>query len=227
MKSCSNKNNFLDINPLIFSYRSLFVAFNINPYDAVITKTKSIFGNYVVAQKEIIGFFTTWETKLNDFKGNLIQSIKELLHQKDTSSLKMDLVQEIKALRSADSNPIFKDSIDASLYSTILSLKSFDDFLVVNELSRCITGFYIEDWNSNRSEEVTHSIHKLYECLGHAEELNLTSLFSQTNSNDSSSLSPFGLLLKNQIHRDIDDYSDSISNKEKIDVLVQIIKSLM
>ena len=119
----------------------------------------------------------------------------------------------------------------------IKNLTTHDENDVVEKISKIMTGYYIEDWQPSDIETYMNSIKEVIQEVKNgndksSKESNRILLIDGNEkiekyltSNDN--ISVIGNTMKNNIEEIISEYGNSLSEEEKISVLVDIIKNYM
>jgi len=222
---CQKQNNmFLNFDDKLIKYKYLFSSFNINPYETLITKTKVIFENYDIAYKKFSEFYNTYENKISDLKECLVKKVKDLFSIDYNSSLKSGLLNFINS-KTNNNKPILDDEVLNKIINLIYEDMNYDDLFSINALAKTSINFYIEDWPSNLESSFINRMDELKKAF--AENKDFTSInnkFDISKLSNDAKLSALGRTLKNSIIDIMDEYSGSVSSKEKIKILAELIK---
>ncbi len=221
------KNELLkpDINNNEFVYKILCDIFNTTNYLKIVEEIKNmkkIFDNFISTYSEKL-VIKTKEILNKSFKGSLTSLLKEFYEDNE-----LDNSYVIYEFRT-------KEFIDY-----VRNLTSHDEYDVIEKIAKILTGFYIEDWqpsdytsfNENLKEMIGNIKNVKNDKSNCKEESNKLLLVNGSEkiekyiiSNDE--ISAIGNTMRNNIEEVINEYGDSLTEKEKISVLVNIIKKYM
>lgn len=211
-----------DINNNEFIYTRLFEILNTNNYENVIAEISAMKDYF---DKFIENYYRTLirETKNvfdSKFKGSITSLLKEWYSNNELENSKR--IYDIKA---------------RNFIEYIKNLTTHDENDVVEKISKIMTGYYIEDWQPSDIETYMNSIKEVIQEVKNgndksSKESNRILLIDGNEkiekyltSNDN--ISVIGNTMKNNIEEIISEYGNSLSEEEKISVLVDIIKNYM
>ena len=211
-----------DINNNEFIYTRLFEILNTNNYEIVIAEISAMKDYF---DKFIENYYRTLikETKNvfdSKFKGSITSLLKEWYSNNELENSKR--IYDIKA---------------RNFIEYIKNLTTHDENDVVEKISKIMTGYYIEDWQPSDIETYMNSIKEVIQEVKNendksSKESNRILLIEGNEkiekyltSNDN--ISVIGNTMKNNIEEIISEYGNSLSEEEKISVLVDIIKNYM
>lgn len=222
-----NKNNFellFDLMPKAFHYDDI----------------DEELANDIASAKE------TYDNLLSELKLHLISEVKKIFMLQKNSSMadRMSLVSVLKewceTLNPAVFEQLFPDGTDKCLALINSATNDEDTFIV--RLSKALTGLRIEDWDANmqnlfitrlnqckKTAEDFH-IHIVTEKIPEVNSYQLT--YAEDNGNsvtkrfDRVEITKRGKLLHNQITHDLDAMGHAISEQEKRQILMDILKNL-
>lgn len=227
VRSCKEKENFLLLTKETIHYKTLFLGFNINPYESVFTTAKSIFNvsDYKLLYKCINEMLTELENSIKAFKDKLISDVRNLFGTDVNTSLKMGINEWILKNINDNKHLILSDK-SKKLYECINEKIDYNDIAAINLLSKAAINSFIEDWSTDNSELLVNTISDFMNEIKTAETID-DSLVEILNSSDNENLSPMGELLKNNVESALSEFSDSVSIEEKIQILKGLIKDLV
>lgn len=223
-KYISIKNELLrpDINNNEFIYSKLLEILKTDDYEVVcseIEKMKQTFDNFV-SKYSVILIDKTKAIFDKNFKGSLHSLLKEWY--KDNNLGSSPVIFDLKT----------KEIID---YINIMS--THDEFDIIEKISKIITGYYIEDWQPNEINNYENGLLNVIEKVKYIEkndtnDANKIILISGNGKiekyfNSSNDISAIGTTMKSNIEELIDEYGDSLTEEEKITVLLDIVKKYM
>ena len=219
---------------------------NIGNSDLIFKKLPELFGN---GTKSIINIKITkhfYDELISKLKKNLIDDVKLTFSKsKDTSKLdKMSLASIMIEWRDSLNENIFEqlfaDGTDKFLNEVKNITNDEDNF--VTRIAKLTTGLRIDDWNDTARENFKEII-KNYKQTAEAfqidimaENVNTSSSYQLTYTDESGNnitkrfdkieTSKKGKLLSNQINNALESMGNSISEQEKRQVLMEILRKL-
>ena len=123
-----------------------------------------------------------------------------------------------------------------NVFTYIENLNSFNDIEIFQKFSNILLNFYVEDWQKNSEEDFFSKLDNLFLDIKKARTTDKskqeTIVISTGNEElkkyiNNSEISLIGITLKNNIEDSIEEYGDSISESEKIKILLEIVKKFM
>lgn len=224
----NDNNNFLNLDTKFIKYKSIFLTYNINPYETIFETPKKIFdsNDYNIIFCEIEKIKTNVKKLIIPFKNHLVVELKNIFNFSESSSLKSEFDDFISHNIKSGTKPIL-ESTQKEILNTITINLTYDDLDCIDKLSKACVGQYIEDWNSNKTKELLEQLKLFKEAIENSHDAqyiqnDLTNLISN-NIN----LSNMANLLKNNVESILDEFSESVSTSEKIAVLEKILKDLL
>lgn len=218
------KNELLrpDINNNEFIYQRLLEIFDTNNYEEItefINDMKQIFDSFMDSYcKYVIN--ETKEIFNKNYKGSLNSLLKDWLIDNKLES----------------SNIIF-DIKTRELIEYVKELTTHDENDIIEKISKIVTGFYIEDWQPNEMNNLKEELQKIINNVKESDQKNVDCSNKITLINGSEKiekylssddeLSALGNTMKNNIEEIINEYGDSLTEQEKISVLIDIMKKYM
>ena len=98
---------------------------------------------------------------------------------------------------------------------------------MINELSKCITNNYIEDWENDNSSKVVDALASFIDNISKANKFDISQKGLEEIMEDSSELDGMAALLCNNVESAIEEFSDSVSNEDKVKILTRILKKYL
>lgn len=218
-------DNVLGIPADILKYRNVFLTFNINPNESVFFKSLECFQtkSYRLVFKKILSFVKSWHGYLDSFKQNIIDMIRKEFSISDATSLKMGVETYID-LRLLNTKPILSD-VNSRILSALRNL-NYDDKRAVDDISYAGIGVYIEDWDSDRTDELIKIIESFKGALQKTDRIDTanTSMEQILDKSKNVDFSTIGKLMEENIENIVDEYGDSVSPEEKLAIFAKMIK---
>jgi len=227
IRSCKEKNNYLSLKLETIQYKSMFLSFNINPFESVFIEPKRIFNskNYNDMYKSIIAMIDEIEDSLYNFKLKIINSVKNLFGFDSNTSLKMG-IHEWVLKNVSEANKLILNEKNKLIYDCINEAMNYDDVATINLLCKAAVNVFIEDWSADISATLIENLNTFTNEIRNASKID-DSLSELIISNAPEELSPMGELLKNNVESALSEFSESVSTEEKIAILKELIKDLI
>lgn len=219
------KNELLkpDINNNEFIYKGLCDIFNTS--------------NYMNIVEEIKNMKLMFDNFISMYSDSLINSTKQIFDKNFKGSL-TSLLKEFYEENKLNDSHIIYNLTTKQFINYIGSITTHDEQEVIEKISRIITGLYIEDW---QPDDYRNFNEKLFEIVNNIknikapknnDESNKLLLFDGNEKLEkyiiaSDEISAIGNTMKNNIEEIMNEYGDSLSEKEKISILANIIKKYM
>ena len=122
--------------------------------------------------------------------------------------------------------PIF-ESDGRKIYEFFISENSYNDLLFIDDLAKTIVGNRIEDWDTDHSGEIINKLTEFKNSLLSARKMSKSNTMLSDLLNKEMKLSGMASLLKNNVESILEEFSESVTNGEKVGVLVDLIKELL
>ena len=218
------KNELLrpDINNNEFIYQRLTEIFDTNNYESIvesIKKMKQIFDNFMTS-----------------YCVSVVEETKEIISKNYKGSLNSLLKDWVIDNKLETSNMIF-DIKTRELIEYVKDLTTHDEIDIIEKISKIITGFYIEDWQPNEIDNFKLEIKKVINNIDSTNQniIDSSNKITLIRGNEkiekflsnNSELSAIGNTMKNNIEEIINEYGDSLTEQEKVSVLIDIMKKYM
>ena len=170
----------------------------------------------------------------HDFPDKTLRNPQEssLVYQSLNSLLKDWLIDN----ELESSNMIF-DIKTRELIEYVKDLTTHDENDIIEKISKIITGFYIEDWQPNEMDNFKNEVALIIKNINDTDQnsfdsSNKITLISGNEKiekylSSDDELSALGNTMKNNIEEIINEYGDSLTEQEKISVLIDIMKKYM
>ena len=168
------------------------------------------------------------EVLVNNTKDLFDKNFKGSLH-----SLLKDWVRNNKL----ESSPLIYDTKTKEFLEYINEFTTHDENDIVEKISKIITGFYVEDWQPNELKNYENELNKIINNIKKIDidKVNANNKITLVNGSEkiekylssNDNISAIGTTMKNNIEEIIDEYGASLSEQEKINILINIIKKYM
>lgn len=226
----------LSIKKEYIKIKSELLRPDINNNEFLFTYVPNLFDNNLeVTFKEISEMKEEFDRYLSIYSDDLIDETKNILNKKYKGSLGTLLKELYETKEENLKNKIF-DLKTKSFIEYISDINTYDDKKIINKLAKIITGFYIEDWQQNEKKNYIEELMNVNNSINTKDDMNIVQnklvLVSgnttiEKNINSSIEISALGNTMKNNIEEIMDEYGGSLSEQEKINVLLDIMRKYM
>lgn len=185
--------------------------------------------------KSISNIKESFDNYVMNYMENLIKITKSIINNKYKGSLSTLLIELNKDLDSSVKNSIY-DLRTKNFISYINLLNTHDEHDVIGNLAKIFTSFYVEDWQSTQKKEYINNlkdtIKKLKTPIGDIDDSQKIVLINgeqtiEKNISSFDNISALGKTMKNNIEDIINEYGSSISEEEKVNILLTVMKKYM
>lgn len=228
VRAC-NFNDFLMLGTQFIQIKNLFLEISINPYDAIFAKPCKILNtkNY----SDIIEFFSEIpsmvENALKQYKTNIIDSVKTVFETEKQESLKTGLTRFVNNSLLNNEKLILSDE-DKKVEDVIENKLNYDDYQTIEELSEIYIGSQIEDWEKDNHEQLEDCLANFKKSVVNADRVDLSAEgIDKMFDDDNLQLDGIAALLSNNVESVIEEFSDSVSNADKVKILTKILKKYL
>jgi len=221
-------NNSIGVSEEILKFQNVFLTFNINPYESVYVKPFECLhtNSYKEISKRLIDFVKGWQSYVDSFKDGVITKVKQEFSIPDTTSLRMGIEMFINHELNGE-KPVLTD-INNRIMSALKNL-DYNDQKAIDDISYAGIGSYIEDWDSDRTEELIKVMRSFIDALRISNKVDtantsMNQIFKDTGKVE---FSDIGKLLEDNIKNVIDEFGDSVSAEEKLAIFANMIKKYL
>ena len=185
--------------------------------------------------KKITVMKNSFDCYISNYLEKLIIDTKELINSKYKGSLSTLLMEWNKELDKSVKNNIY-DIKTRNFIDYLDNLNTHDEHDVIEKLSKIFTSFYVEDWQVNQKDEYISNfkstIAKLNDKTNKEDNSQRIIVVNndktiEKNLTSSDNISALGNTMKNNIEEIIEEYGSSISEEEKVNILLNIMKKFM
>lgn len=221
-------SSILNIDEKIVDLKNLYLGMNLNSYEVVFVKPKKI-----LKTKNFNNIYKTFES-LNDvfieankmYKQTLIFRLKTIFNINPKESLKGGISSFISSSIKEGEKPIF-DNEDKAIYELVINNSNYDDYQLLNDLLRCTTGSYLEDWTDDNSDMFIEKINRFVNSI------QVVKTISEKSNGIDDLIDPnyvpqeLAENLSDNLEAVLDEYGESVPNSEKAKVLAWLLKKLL
>lgn len=210
-----------DINNNEFLFITLPQLFEVNDFNIVVNMIKDMKNSF--------------DGYISRYIENLTIKTKSLINSNYKGSLSTLLIEWNKNLDQSIKNNIY-DIRTKNFIDLLETLNTHDEHEVVERLSKIFTSFYVEDWQYNQLDEYINNFKETISKLknvnnfsGDTQKIVLINgdVTIEKNVSSSNNISAIGNTMKNNIEEIMNEYGDSISEEEKVNILLDIMKNYM
>ena len=228
IRVCTENNNFLSLESDFLKLKSIFLNFDINPYDSLFVlpmKIKEI--NSYDALYDCFKYYkNNSDFLISLYKNQILDEIKTLFNIDKTSSLKSGFSEYLNSIINKDCFPVL-ESKEKSIYNLISLDFSYDDYEGLEKISKICTGQYIEDWDLDRSAQIIEELTLFRNKLLSSDKIQVKNNTLNIETYSNRAISGMASLLKNNIESVLDEFSDSVSSEDKVTILTALLKRLI
>lgn len=210
-----------DINNSEFLFEKIPSLLKCDKYSDIIEKLenlKEIYDNYLEKYTEL-----------------LIHDFKEYFEHNSKTNLNTLLSNWYKNIDEYAKNTVVKLEIKR-LFEYINGLNTYNEYEIMQNISFIIVGSYLEDWQDCTYKDFITIFEGIMDDIKNIKITDNTKREMVVISDgdkeikkyiNSQEITSLGITLKNNIEDSLEEYGDSISESEKIKILLQIIKKYM
>ena len=210
-----------DINNNEFLFHKVQALLNIDNFNDITISLKKL--------KE------TYDHYLENYTEHLIHDFKEFFEHNSKTNLNKLLSKWYKNIDEYAKNTVVKLEIKR-LLEYVNNLDTYNEHEIMQNIGFIIVGTYIEDWQENTYVKFMSQFEQIMEEIKSIKNTNKNEqemvVISEGNKEikkyiSSQEITALGSTLKNNIEDSLEEYGDSISESEKIKILLQLIKKYM
>lgn len=232
-REMSNTNKIINDETYIL-FKNEILKSDLNNNEFLFINTKEIFQveNYQEIAKKITELKNKFDNYLNEYSEDLIINVKEMFEHKSKTNLNNILKNWSNTINDTIKYKIMSIEIKR-LFEFINDMNTYNDFEIIQNISYILLGFYVEDWDDNTYkifyEKLSNIIEEIDNLTNSKEESSETVEIKDGNKVikkyiSSDEITQIGKTLQNNIEDTMEEYGNSISESEKIKILLQVIK---
>ncbi len=235
IKEASTSDESLGIRVEYLNIKSELLRPDINNNELLFNTLPDLFnGDLDSVLKEIEEMKNTFDSYIDNYYSELVKTTKNVLNK----SYKGSLVTLLKELYDSVEKNVKKRILDVKtkmFVDYISDIQTHDDNKVVDKIAKILTGFYVEDWQPSEKANFINELNNVKDSIYRKEELSLGKKIVlingdktiEKNLTQDNEISALGSTMKNNIEEILDEYGGSLSEQEKISVLLDIMKQYM
>lgn len=214
IKETNEEDNYLELNNKLIELKDTLLRFDINPHELLMEILPSIFDDKYDEVVRFIDKELDIDKYIRNYEISLIGKIKNEYFDNYKGSL-VNSMKQWSERNKIDFSKVVFEGCGKQIYKALVE-NNYDDISVINNISTIVLGYRVSDWTTNNGEKIAKAIESLiFDC----KKKILTSTINKTNKQ----ISPIGSALKNNIESILDEFSDSVSNEEKIQILSEMV----
>ena len=233
----SNQNNNLGVDNKYILIKSELLRPDLNNNEFIFNFIKESLdiNDYNKIVSEINKMKNIFDSLMKNYEYELVSETRKIFNKNFKGSLTSLLKDWYKNINPKNKKKIY-DVTTKSFMEYISELNNHDEYEVINSIAKIVTGFYIEDWQPTEKENYLETLNQIVIKLNSD---NSDDIFTkkivlvdgkksiEKNIESDDELSALGITMKNNIEEVIEEYGDSLSEQDKINVLINIMKKYM
>lgn len=228
IRSVNIKNNFISIDEKFIEIKDTFSSMNINEHETVFEVLPMIFNNdFSQVIKYISNIQNIVDKALNNYSIKLCDEIKKAFNGDSRSSL-YNVIADWITLTKAN-NRLLED--DEKSFISLFDQKNYNDEYLLNEISKNILNVKLTDWNRDKSEPILSFVKNLIETIGskkYIDEVLADGIGSDMLEVDEDiEVSPMAQMLLDNIESTFEEFGESVTNEEKVNILQKLINKML
>ena len=213
IKEAHIDNNYLNLPEEFIELKNMLLKFNLNSYELLIKEIPTIFNNDYVKTIEALKKYLSISDYIDNFTNEIAKNINNIFVNGYNGSIASSYKQwEVN--NNINYSKVVFEGKGKELYK-LLSGINHDNIDATNQIAVLITGYSVIDWASNYEKRIYSAIQELVDCLLKKE--------CKVKKQNSINISSMGKMFQNNIESVVDEFADSITNEEKVEILKNII----
>ena len=238
LREYSNEYNYLDISSEFIIIKNELLRPDINNNEFIYQRLNEIFDttDYEKITDQINTMKQNFDNFITTYCNFVISKTKELFNKNYKGSLNSLLKDWLVDNKLDSSNRIY-DIKTRELIEYVKDLTTHDERDIIEKISKIVTGFYIEDWQPNEMINFSSELEQIINNIANTDSTstNYSNKITLISGNEKiekvlssdEELSALGNTMKNNLEEIINEYGDSLTEQEKISVLIDIMKKYM
>lgn len=238
LREYSNEYNYLDISSEFIIIKNELLRPDINNNEFIYQRLNEIFDttDYEKITDQINTMKQNFDNFITTYCDFVISKTKELFNKNYKGSLNSLLKDWLVDNKLDSSNRIY-DIKTRELIEYVKDLTTHDERNIIEKISKIVTGFYIEDWQPNEMINFSSELEQIINNIANTDSTstNYSNKITLISGNEKiekvlssdEELSALGNTMKNNLEEIINEYGDSLTEQEKISVLIDIMKKYM
>ena len=233
----SNQSNNLGVDNKYILIKSELLRPDLNNNEFIFNYMKEVLDtkDYNKIVSEINKMKNVFDSLMKNYEYDLVSDTRKLFNENFKGSLTSLLKEWYKNINPKNKKKIY-DVTTKNFIEFISGLNNHDEYEVINSIAKIVTGFYIEDWQPSEKDNYIETLQQIELKLSndnyddkYTKKIVLIDGHNSIEKNieTEEELSALGITMKNNIEELIEEYGDSLSEQDKINVLIDIMKKYM
>lgn len=225
----------------LLAFRKLFQRVEINPRELLFEKIPDLYPEteYEELSNRVISLYQILQEHSRVIEEQAITAIKTEFKAKTKESLKACLL-DWYSYQSETAKTYLANNRVTNFMTFLDDLKSNDEVMIANKISKIVIGMHIDDWTDDSLEEFQRAIHDTRNEIEAIKQKNQSkdgrNYIKFTNSegkevekyyDDASEDDSTSYFLKNAIEDALDEFGDSLEMNQKVAVLMKALEKLI
>ena len=233
----SNQSNNLGVDNKYILIKSELLRPDLNNNEFIFNYMKEVLDtkDYNKIVSEINKMKNVFDSLMKNYEYDLVSDTRKIFNENFKGSLTSLLKEWYKNINPKNKKKIY-DVTTKNFIEFISGLNNHDEYEVINSIAKIVTGFYIEDWQPSEKDNYIETLQQIELKLSndnyddkYTKKIVLIDGHNSIEKNieTEEELSALGITMKNNIEELIEEYGDSLSEQDKINVLIDIMKKYM
>ena len=228
IRSANIKNNFISIDEKFIEIKNIFSSMNINEHEVIFETLPMIFNDdFSLVIKYVGNLQNVVDEVLNVYSIKLCEEIKKTFNGSSSGSLYNVITDWINLTKA--NNRLLED--DEKSFISLFEQKNYNDEYLLNEISKNILNVKLTDWDRDKSDLILSFINKLIETIESKkfiDEVIADSIGSdKLEVNEEIEVSPMAQMLLDNIESAFEEFGESVTNEEKVNILQKLINKML
>lgn len=227
VRTVKANDNYLNVDQRFIETRNLFFNFNINENATIFEKLPRVYNNnYDDVINNIKNYINLSDIVVNNFAKDFANRLKSEFDANENSSLFNAIENWIE--KNSARQRILEDK--EKNFVKLFDSKNYDDVFLLNDISKNIVNVEITDWENNQSEKICQFINDLKKNIPNRKFINdvvSTDSAGIGSIKEKFNFSPMAEMISNNIEEALEEFGDSVSKEEKINILKNLIDRML
>ena len=235
-RSVNYNNRIIEISDEEIAFKNEIIKDNVNSVDFISESIFEIFNikkNYDTVIKKVQKTKDDFDSYYKSCIAKIANNLKEILNSKEKNSLKASFDNFLSENKDKIAVNIYKTKTK-DLLNFMMNNNNYDDEYVLNKIANIYTTMDISDFRGSEVDKIFKGFADSLEEIKNSgdkngnKEIVRISIGSETfEKGIRKDVSKLGDTLKNVLAESIDEYGSSISNQEKVYILLKLIEDII
>ncbi len=235
-RSANYNNRIIEISDEEIAFKNEIIKDNVNSVDFILENIFEIFNikkNYETAIKLIRKTKSDYDAYYKACISKIANNLKEILNSKEKNSLKASFDNFLSENKDKIAVNIYKTKTK-ELLNFMMKNNNYDDEYIVNKIANIYTTMDISDFRGSETDKIFKGFADSLEEIkssgdknGNKEIVRISIGAETFEKGIKKDVSKLGDTLKNVLAESIDEYGSSISNQEKVYILLKLIEDII